>query len=433
MVMGHEYVLIAKLRHLCSTIDTRHWKQVKTDCVLFQGIAKKNLHVLQKATEQRYEDGSPVYRLISDDLKPLLASCERMPMEARLPEELPPWEAIAADELEQHVIGGRSVLIIGNPGTGKTFIARRLVGRLREAGKLVEIVSKTHASVQNIGLGAKTADHWTRRHIRNGATSCDTLVVEEITQIDVFLWCEIAKLLHKGTQFILLGDTRQFSAICASWSTSPLPDDALKKSDLLFELAGGFRTELTENRRSDPTISEFMKRLGVDETSGKPKHEALAEAKRIFPRTSHQPDYTLVISHRRRIAINRERNEADKPQDAIKIEVTTKHQVDNNAPQTMWLWPGLRLIGAGHKVPKGIFVEVKACDNEKVTLDNDLVLTHAQVCQSLRLSYAITYASCQGLTLRGRLLLETQTPFLTTRHLYVGISRGTASELVEVV
>ena len=99
----------------------------------------------------------------------------------------------------------------------------------------------------------------------------------------------------------------------------------------------------------------------------------------------------------------------------------------------MYLWPGLRLIGSGHKCPKGIFVTVKACDGERVTLDNDLVLTHPQVCQSLRLSYAITYASCQGLTLQGRVRLETQSNFLTTRHLYVGVSRGTSSELVEVV
>ena len=99
----------------------------------------------------------------------------------------------------------------------------------------------------------------------------------------------------------------------------------------------------------------------------------------------------------------------------------------------MWLWPGLRLIGAGHKVPKGTFVEVKACDAEKVTLDNDLVLTHSQVCQSLRLSYAITYASCQGLTLPGRVRLETQSGFLTTRHLYVGVSRATSGDLVEVM
>ena len=116
----------------------------------------------------------------------------------------------------------------------------------------------------------------------------------------------------------------------------------------------------------------------------------------------------------------------------MEISVTTKHQIDNNRPQTMWLWPGLRLLGAGHKVQKGIFVTVKACDTEKVILDNDLTLTHSQVCQSLRLSYAITYASCQGLTLKGRVRLEAQSRHLTTRHLYVGISRGTRCDLVEV-
>ena len=146
---------------------------MKTDCVLFQGVAKKNLHILQKVAEQRYEDGSPVYRFLGeeDGLKPLLSSSERMPMEARVPEDLPDWEQIAADSLEEHVLAGKSVFISGFPGTGKTFIARRLIGRLREAGRLVEIVSKTHVSVQNVGLGAKTADHWTRKHIRNGATS----------------------------------------------------------------------------------------------------------------------------------------------------------------------------------------------------------------------------------------------------------------------
>ena len=281
-------------------------------------------------------------------------------------------------------------------------------------------------------MGAKTADHWTRRHIRNGATSCDTLVVEEITQIDVYLFCEIGKLLHKGVQFILLGDFRQFSAICASWSTAPLPDDALKQSDLLFELAGGNRVTLTENRRSDPTIFEFIKGLRIDERDEKPRHEAVAEAKRLFPGTGARADYTLVMSHR--IELNAWCNQMDSERpDAVEIKVESRHQTDHNAPQNFKLWPGLRLIGAGHKVPKGIFVVVKACDADRVVLDNDLTLTHHQVCQSLRLSYAITYASCQGLTLRGRVRLETQSGFLTTRHLYVGVSRGTSSELVEVV
>ena len=119
------------------------------------------------------------------------------------------------------------MLITGLPGTGKTFVARWLIGKLREAGKLVEVISKTHVSVQNAGAGAKTADHWTRRHIRHGATRCDALFVEEVSQIDIYIWCSIARLLHKGVQFILVDDFRQFGAICVSGSKSSLPDDAL--------------------------------------------------------------------------------------------------------------------------------------------------------------------------------------------------------------
>ena len=172
---------------------------------------------------------------------------------------------------------------------------------------------------------------------RNCATSCSTLVVEEITQIDVNLWCEIAKLVHKGVQFILLGDFRQFAAIGASWSTSPLGDDALKTSDLVFELAGGNRIELTENRRSDPKIFDFIKSLRIDEPDEKPLAQAVAEARQLFPPTGEQPEYTLVISHRRRIEINRLLNSANKPEGAIEIKVSQRHQLDMNQPQTMWV------------------------------------------------------------------------------------------------
>jgi hypothetical protein len=115
-----------------------------------------------------------------------------------------------------------------------------------------------------------------------------------------------------------------------------------------------------------------------------------------------------------------------------RIKVTTKHAIDNNLVQVMWLCPDLRLMGSGHKVQTGIFTTVKACDAEKVVLDNDLTLTHSQVCQSLCLSYAITYASCQGLTLKGRVRLETQSGFLTTRHIFVGFSRRARCDVVEV-
>ena len=55
------------------------------------------------------------------------------------------------------------------PGTGKTHLARTIVARLSRAGKAVHLVSKTHCSAQNLGLGAQTADHWVRRYVRGGS------------------------------------------------------------------------------------------------------------------------------------------------------------------------------------------------------------------------------------------------------------------------
>ena len=59
----------------------------------------------------------------------------------------------------------------GLPGTGKTHLARTIVARLREQGEAVRLVSKTHCSAQNLGLGAQTADHWVRRYVRGGTSA----------------------------------------------------------------------------------------------------------------------------------------------------------------------------------------------------------------------------------------------------------------------
>ncbi len=258
--------------------------------------------------------------------------------------------------------------------------------------------------------------------------------------IDVYLWCEVAKLLHRGCQYILLGDFKQFGAICPTWSTHPLPPDALQKSDLLHELADGNRIELTINRRSDETIFNFIRSLHIDESDEMSLPAALADAKVLFPATRQRADYTLVMSHKRRIELNARQNQADHEarvargeNDAVEIKVTTKHQLDNNRPQNMWIWRGQRLVGAGNRVPKGCFVTVESVDEDKIVLDTGLVLTHQHCSTSLRLCHALTFASSQGLTLRGRVRLESKSGHLTSRHLYVGISRATRSDLVEVV
>jgi len=98
----------------------------------------------------------------------------------------------------------------------------------------------------------------------------------------------------------------------------------------------------------------------------------------------------------------------------------------------MWVWPGLRLIGAGQKTKRGLWYTVAAVGPEEVTFECGLRLKREDVVRHTRLSHALTFAGCQGLTLHGRVRLETGGP-ITRRHLYVGCSRCTRADLLEVV
>ena len=133
--------------------------------------------------------------------------------------------------------------------------------------------------------------------------------------------------------------------------------------------------------------------------------------------------------------INRRRNDEEARAGCVQLEEPQGYTRTRagNQPQAMKVWPGLQLIGAGGRCLKGVFYTVVACDGAKVELNTGASLTHQQAFESLRLSYALTYASCQGLTLPGVVRLDTQSSHFTMKHLYVGLSRGTAADLVEVM
>ena len=77
---------------------------------------------------------------------------------------------------------------------------------------------------------------------------------------------------------------------------------------------------------------------------------------------------------------------------------------------------------------------VESCDGERVHLAGDISLTHEQAKQWLRLSYAQTYASCQGTEFAGSLRLhDTESAHFSRRHLFVGLSRAKEASIVSVV
>ena len=175
----------------------------------------------------------------------------------------------------------------------------------------------------------------------------------------------------------------------------------------VYDLTDGWHHELTENRRSDPGIFDFLRWLRVDE----PREQSLPP---------HQDQ--------------RAGQPSPGPAGSCDDRDTGTGPTTTNMPQTMRVWPGLKLIGVGGRVTKGIYVHVAEVGPEKIVLDGGDSFTHAALLKHTRLCHAITYASCQGLTLEGRVFLcDTESPHFTLKHLYVGSSRATSSELLSVL
>ena len=239
------------------------------------------------------------------------------------------------------------------------------------------------------------------------------------------LWADVCKLALGGVAFVLCGDFSQFPACCECHVGCIVPEGALEQSHMIRDLSGGNILTLTENRRSDQILFDFYTSL-----SGRPLAEALQEARIPFPVTS-RPATTIVISHARRRYLNMRRNLAEKVPDAVfyRAQVTGKA-----GPQSMWLWPGLAVVGAGGAVKKGIFDTITHATSEEVVLHSGTRLAAHQAVRSLRLASALTCPSTQGLTIPGVVRLDcTSSPHFTIRHLYVGSSRATAHHLLEVV
>ena len=428
-IMGAEYVAVARIRQALAEVPRRYLKCIKTDCLVMQDVPKKYRPAVERLLRMSHRDGTPVYRY--EEVAGLKGQYREPSMEAEPIRAKAPWRRV--EDPVGHCLDGESLLLTGFPGTGKTHLAKKIVEALREHGDTVHIITKTHAAVQNVGLGAQTADHWVRRNVRNGHCSATWLVIEELTQLDTPLWADIACLsMNKKIRFLLLGDFRQLPAVLDSFAGAEVCRE-LKNSQLLHDLAGGWCHELSERWRFDEQIFEFLTWLRVDEAEQVSLPEALREARQRFPRRG-EPDVSLVISHAKRLQINDRENRRLAPPGALVLRYEARGAVPTNAPQTMRVWPGLRLIGAGGKVQKGTFVTVEAVEGDVVRLESGQSFAGQELLKHTRLCSAITYASVQGLTLRGRVwLYDVESPHFTLKHLYMGCSRATSSELLSVL
>ena len=169
-----------------------------------------------------------------------------------------------------------------------------------------------------------------------------------------------------------------------------------------------------------------------------PLDQVIAEARSIFHFDGPAKN-NLVISHRKRVIINRELNILHKPDDAIFIK-TKPLQGQLCKTQDMWIWPGLEVLGctqASKKVKNNVLYVIKKIEEDIIEIEKEkesISLSHEQFGILCRLSFARTYASIQGTefgeeTLR---LHDTTNKNFSHKHLFVAISRSKRGDLIDL-
>jgi hypothetical protein len=139
----------------------------------------------------------PVLRCATAEERDRMISDPGLPeRKAEKPDTHMAWRDLGEVDAEERVLRGESLLVLGIAGVGKTHFLQGVVERLRHGGKRVNIISKTHTASGR--AGGATADHWVRRHVLHSSASCDYLWIDEVSQVDIGLLNQIAKLHWAG-------------------------------------------------------------------------------------------------------------------------------------------------------------------------------------------------------------------------------------------
>ena len=120
-------------------------------------------------------------------------------------------------------------IVTGGPGTGKTSMVRLLTRILKERGEKIFLAAPTGRAARRLsevcGLPARTLHRLLALRPRDDEVpdasfwltaeplDCDTLIVDECSMIDLFLFANLLSAVKPGCRLVLIGDADQLPSI----------------------------------------------------------------------------------------------------------------------------------------------------------------------------------------------------------------------------
>ena len=375
------------------------------------------------------------------------------------------------DDIVPLVVRNRGAFIVGRGGVGKSYIIDKLKAAFEAEGMDVHVIALTHTAVANVCSGDVTADtilHFLHRFTKKKKPM--TIIVDECSQVPLSMQSALLQLKFMGHAIVQMGDPHgQFL---------PIPDQRheralvrLDRSDLMHDMCNGLHITLRKFRRG--TDMDHFNRVGSLYPDRRAPNfdleDELHRLRGLYPKRGgkfHTSGPTLVLSHRKRVRVNKLNNERLRPQaedgDTRFVRVTQDHlevvRRTPNKPQDVWLHRGLVMqavlpendgnmknglrfvLLASRHSEDGSCYEYQFSPTEAFTFvanpggeGPSFWLREDEVMTKLRLTFAVTYFSAQAATIREPLRLEdTGHHHFTVRHLIVGLGRAPDGRLVQV-
>ena len=149
-------------------------------------------------------------------------------------------------------------------------------------------------------IGGRTIAHYLQRYrARRGAPPRGTIVIiDEWSEVHLHTWAELAKWKLVGVTFVLIGDADgQRKPINDYWADATDITD-IRETQLIHELCGGLRVNLTEYRRGeDPKLFAAYTGLYPIADDDTQVGATIARLAREYP-TGSRHDCLFVLSHR---------------------------------------------------------------------------------------------------------------------------------------